>query len=147
MRVVVQRVASSQVRVGEAVVGRIGRGLNLLVGFGVGDTSLEVAWMAQKCLGLRLFPGEGGDDRWQRSIVDIQGELLVVSQFTLYGDCQKGRRPGFDRSAAPGVAGGLYEEFVGLLRASGLRVETGQFGAMMEVSIVNDGPVTLIVER
>lgn len=103
--------------------------------------------MAQKCLDLRLFPNLDSADRWEKSVQEIGGELLVISQFTLYGDCRKGRRPSFTRSAAPELARQLYEEFVAQLQESGLRVETGQFGAMMQVSIENDGPVTLLLER
>lgn len=148
MRVVVQRVKSSQVEVAGVIVGKIGRGLNLLVGISDTDTEAELDWMARKCLDLRLFPGtETNSDRWEKSVVEIEGELLVVSQFTLYGDCRKGRRPSFTRSAAPDTAKELYEKFVEKLRQSGLRVETGQFGAMMQVFIENDGPVTLLLER
>ncbi|MBW4620805.1 MAG: D-tyrosyl-tRNA(Tyr) deacylase [Cyanosarcina radialis HA8281-LM2] len=148
MRVVIQRVKSSQVEVAGRVVGRIGRGLNLLVGIASTDTAAELDWMVRKCLELRLFPdSENGSERWEKSVQEIAGELLVVSQFTLYGDSRKGRRPSFDRSAAPEVARKFYEEFVEKLRQSGLRVETGEFGAMMQVSIENDGPVTLLLER
>jgi D-tyrosyl-tRNA(Tyr) deacylase len=148
MRVVIQRVQSSQVEISGVVVGKIGRGLNLLVGIASTDTEAELDWMARKCLDLRLFPSDdSGSDRWEKSVQEIGGELLVVSQFTLYGDCRKGRRPSFSDSAAPDVAQQLYEQFVEKLRQSGLRVETGQFGAMMQVSIENDGPVTLLLER
>lgn len=148
MRVVIQRVKSSQVEVAGVVVGKIGRGLNLLVGIADTDTEAELDWMARKSLELRLFPGtDSSGDRWEKSVLEIGGELLVVSQFTLYGDCRKGRRPSFTRSAAPEAAQQLYEKFVEKLRQSGLRVETGQFGAMMQVSIENDGPVTLLLER
>ncbi len=130
------------------MVGKIGPGLNLLVAISDRDTETELNWMARKCLELRLFPDAQGDtSRWDQSVVDIQGQLLVVSQFTLYGDCRKGRRPSFDRSAPPRMAQELYEKFVQKLRESGLSVETGVFGAMMQVEIVNDGPVTLILER
>jgi D-aminoacyl-tRNA deacylase len=148
MRVIVQRVNSSQVMVGDQVVGRIDRGLNLLVGIASTDTESEIDWMARKCLDLRLFPDDTqSSGRWDKSVLEMGGELLVVSQFTLYGDCRKGRRPSFDRSARPEIAQTLYEQFVAKLRQSGLRVETGQFGAMMRVLIENDGPVTLILER
>ncbi len=119
----------------------------MLVGIAHTDTDVEVDWMVGKCLDLRLFPDEEGGDRWQKSIQEINGDLLVISQFTLYGDCRKGRRPSFDRSAAPTLAKDLYNRFVAKLRESGLRVETGQFGAMMQVSIENEGPVTLLLER
>ncbi|NER34979.1 MAG: D-tyrosyl-tRNA(Tyr) deacylase [Oscillatoria sp. SIO1A7] len=148
MRVVLQRVKSSQVTVNDIVVGKIGRGLNLLVAISNTDTEAELDWMARKCLELRLFPETAeGTGRWDKSVAEIEGEILVVSQFTLYGNCRKGRRPSFDRSAAPDVAKKLYESFTSKLRQSGLRVETGEFGAMMEVAIDNDGPVTLILER
>ncbi|NJN88610.1 MAG: D-tyrosyl-tRNA(Tyr) deacylase [Leptolyngbyaceae cyanobacterium SL_7_1] len=146
MRVIIQRVTASQVTVADAIVGRIGRGLNLLVGIASTDTTAELEWMARKCLELRLFP-EGEDGRFDRSVQEIQGELLVISQFTLYGDCRKGRRPSFDQAAPPDRAEMLYLQFVDLLRQSGLRVETGQFGAAMQVAIANDGPVTIVLER
>jgi len=148
MRVIIQRVKSSQVEVAGVVVGKIGRGLNLLVGIADTDTATELDWMARKCLDLRLFPAtDSSTDNWEKSVQEIGGELLVVSQFTLYGDCRKGRRPSFTRSAAPELAQQLYEQFVDKLRQSGLRVETGQFGAKMQVTIENDGPVTLLLER
>ncbi|MCX7596138.1 MAG: D-aminoacyl-tRNA deacylase [Fischerella sp.] len=147
MRVVIQRVKSSQVTVNGEIVGKIGRGLNLLVGIAETDTDVELDWMARKCLELRLFPDREGGDRWQKSVQEFGGELLAISQFTLYGDCRKGRRPSFDRSAAPQKAEDLYNRFVAKLRESGLKVETGKFGAMMQVSIENDGPVTLILEK
>jgi D-aminoacyl-tRNA deacylase len=146
MRVILQRVSASQVWVNGQVMGQIGRGLTLLIGIANTDTVAELDWMARKCLDLRVFP-EGETGRFDRSVQEIGGELLVVSQFTLYGDCRKGRRPSFDQAAMPGVAEQLYEQFVDRLRLSGLRVETGQFGAMMQVEIINEGPVTLILER
>ncbi len=147
MRVIIQRVKSSQVTVDGEIIGKIGIGLNLLVGIADNDTEAELEWMARKCLDLRLFPESAANNRWQKSILEIGGELLVVSQFTLYGDCRRGRRPSFDRSASPSIAENLYDCFVNKLHASGLRVQTGKFGAMMQVSIDNDGPVTLILER
>lgn len=148
MRIIVQRVKSSQVTVAGEIVGKIGRGLNLLVGIADTDTEAELDWMVRKCLELRLFPeNENGSGRWEKSIQDIAGEILVVSQFTLYGDCRKGRRPSFDRSAPPKQAEQLYDLFVAKLRQSSLRIETGIFGAMMEVNIENDGPVTLLLEK
>ena len=148
MRVVIQRVKSSQVTVNGEVVGKIGLGLNLLVGIADSDTEAELDWMARKCLDLRLFPDtDTSNERWEKSVQEIRGELLVVSQFTLYGDCRKRRRPSFTRSAAPESAKELYEQFVDKLRQSGLQVETGEFGAKMQVSIENDGPVTLLLER
>ncbi|MBF2067787.1 MAG: D-tyrosyl-tRNA(Tyr) deacylase [Calothrix sp. C42_A2020_038] len=147
MRVILQRVKSSQVAVNNQIIGEIGRGLNILVGIADTDTDAELDWMARKCLELRLFPDGEGGERWQKSVQEISGEILVVSQFTLYGDCRKGRRPSFDRSAAPQTASDLYNRFVEKLRASGLRVETGKFGTMMQVNIENDGPVTLFLEK
>ena len=148
MRVIIQRVTSSEVIVNGKTIGKIGRGLNLLVGIADTDSEVELDWMARKCLELRLFPGEDmGSDRWEKSVQEVGGELLVISQFTLYGDCRKGRRPSFSRSAAPETAQQLYDQFVHKLRQSGLRVETGEFGAMMQVLIENDGPVTLLLER
>ncbi|XGV87441.1 MAG: D-aminoacyl-tRNA deacylase [Limnothrix sp. BL-A-16] len=147
MRVVIQRVTASRVAIGGETVGQIGRGLNLLVAIAATDTEAELQWMARKCLDLRLFPDPAAaNPRFDLSVTEIGGELLVISQFTLYGDGRKGRRPSFDRSAAPDRAEALYDRFVELLRASGLRVETGRFGAMMQVHIENDGPVTLILD-
>ncbi len=147
MRVVIQRVKSSAVTLDGKTIAKIGRGLNLLVGIASTDTDLELDWMARKCLELRLFPGEEDINKWERSITDIQGELLVVSQFTLYGDCRKGRRPSFSGSATPEIAAVIYDRFVVKLKQSGLSVANGQFGAMMQVQIENDGPVTLLLER
>lgn len=147
MRVIIQRVKSSQVTVDGEVVGKIGKGLNLLVGIAENDTETEINWMVRKCLELRLFPDLETGKLWQKSVQEIDGHLLVVSQFTLYGDCKKGRRPSFDKSAAPTFAEELYNSFVFHLKESGLTVETGKFGAMMLVDIENDGPVTLILER
>lgn len=149
MRVVVQRVSRAEVRVGGRVAGTIGIGFLVLVGFVRSDSGDTLAWMADKILGLRLFGDAEG--KMNLALADVRGALLVVSQFTLYGDVQKGRRPSFIDAAPPDVAIPLYEQFVALLRergaGSGTRVETGEFGAMMEVELVNDGPVTLILER
>lgn len=147
MRVILQRVKSSSVTVDGKVIASIDRGLNLLVGISPRDTEAELNWITRKCLDLRLFRDRENDKPWDKSIVDIQGEILVVSQFTLYGDCRKGRRPSFSNSAAPQSAEPLYNLFVDKLKQSGLTVVTGKFGAMMEVKIDNDGPVTLILER
>ena len=146
MRVVLQRVSRAEVRVDGEVVGRIGRGHMLLVGFGHGDGSEQIEWMADKVLGLRVFADE--DDKMNLGLEDAGGDLLVVSQFTLYGDTSKGRRPSFVGAADPEEAEARYEEFVRVLRSRTTRsVETGIFGAMMDVELVNDGPVTLILER
>lgn len=146
MRVIIQRVTSSSVIVDDRTIGKIGRGLNLLVGIAATDTEAELDWMTRKCLDLRLFADADGKP-WSRSIADIQGEILVVSQFTLYGDCRKGRRPSFSASASPDLAQALYDLFVSKLQQSGLTIATGEFGAMMSVEIENDGPVTMILDR
>jgi D-aminoacyl-tRNA deacylase len=145
MRVLIQRVKASRVEVAGKIVGEIGQGLMLLVGLTHTDTPVELAWMARKCLELRIFPDQDG--KFAQSVEEIQGELLVVSQFTLYGNCVKGRRPSFDQAAPSESAQRLYDQFVGQLRQSGLQVETGKFGADMQVLIENDGPVTLWLER
>lgn len=147
MRLIIQRVTSSTVSVDGEIIGKIGRGLNILVGIAPTDTDRELDWMCRKCLELRLFPEDADDSKWSKSVTDIQGEILVVSQFTLYGDCRKGRRPSFSGSAAPAIAELLYDRFVIKLQQSGLRVATGKFGAMMQVQIANDGPVTLWLEK
>lgn len=146
VRVVLQRVSRAEVRVAGRVTGRIGPGFLLLVGMRREDAEETLRWMAEKILSLRLFPDEEG--KMNRGLDDVGGGLLVVSQFTLYGDTRKGRRPSFIDAAPPEVAIPLYERFVALLRerAPG-PVETGEFGAMMDVDLVNDGPVTLILER
>lgn len=147
MRIIIQRVTSSQVEIDGEVVGKIGKGLNLLVGIAPTDTAAEVDWMVRKCLDLRLFPATENGHPWEKSVQEINGELLVISQFTLYGDCRKGRRPSFSNSAAPNIAENLYNQFVAKLKQSGLRVETGKFAQRMQVTIENDGPVTLLLER
>lgn len=146
MRVIVQRVLESRVVVDGQVVGQIARGLNLLVGLTDTDTEAELDWMTRKCLSLRLFANDESD-RWEASVQDIGGQILVVSQFTLYGDCRKGRRPSFDKAASPAIAEPLFDRFVEKLRESGLCIMTGKFGAHMMVDIQNDGPVTLWLER
>ena len=145
MRVVLQRVSRASVSVEGRLVGSIERGFLLLVGFTEGDGEQRLRWMADKIVGLRVFPD--GEGRMNRDIREVGGAVLVVSQFTLYGDVRKGRRPSFIAAAAPGKAKAHYDRFVGELAARGLVVETGEFGAMMDVELVNDGPVTLIVER
>ena len=146
MRVVLQRVASASVRVEDETLGRIDRGHLLLVGFRDDDGDAELAWMADKVVGLRVFSDDAG--KMNRSLVDVGGDLLVVSQFTLYGDVRKGRRPSFVHAADPAVATRLYDRFVAMLRERApARVETGRFGARMSVEFVNDGPVTLQLER
>ena len=144
MRAVIQRVRSASVTVDGEVVGRIARGVVVLVGIGGDDGAGDVAYVARKVRDLRLFEDEEG--RLNRSLVEVGGAALVVSQFTLYGDCRRGRRPSFDAAAAPPEARAVYEELVGALRAAGTRVETGVFRAMMDVSLVNDGPVTVLLD-
>lgn len=146
MRVVLQRASSGSVTIDGEVVGEIGPGLVLLVGFTEGDDEPVLEWMAGKVIGLRVFNDDQG--KMNRSLEEVSGDLLVVSQFTLYGDTRKGRRPSFVNAAGPDLAVPLYDRFLELLReqAPG-RVESGRFGAMMDVALVNDGPVTLVLER
>jgi D-tyrosyl-tRNA(Tyr) deacylase len=144
MRAVVQRVREASVRVDGQVVGQIGRGLVVLLGVGVGDVLEDAALFAEKVLNLRVFADESG--AMNRSLLDVSGELLVVSQFTLYGDARKGRRPSFVDAAPPDEANRLYRHYVEKARASGLRVEEGVFRADMEVALVNDGPVTILLD-
>jgi D-tyrosyl-tRNA(Tyr) deacylase len=145
VRVVLQRVTRAKVTVEGRTAGEIGPGLLLLAGFAEGDGEDALGWMAEKVATLRVFAD--GEGKMNRSVEDTGGSLLVVSQFTLYGDVRKGRRPSFVAAARPEAAIPLYERFVALLSARGLAVATGEFGAMMAVELVNDGPVTLILER
>lgn len=144
MRAVVQRVTHARVEVDGAVVGEIGAGLLVLLGVAKTDTAADADFLAAKILNLRIFSDEEG--KMNRSVLETTSALLVVSQFTLYGDCRKGRRPSFDAAAAAEQAGTLYEHFVAVARRAAARVETGVFQAAMAVSLTNDGPVTLIVE-
>ena len=146
MRVVLQRVREANVSVEGRVVGEIGVGHLLLVGFKAGDTTDQVGWMADKVVGLRIFQDDAG--KMNRTLADVDGSILVVSQFTLYGAVRKGRRPSFIEAAPPETALPLYDRFVELLEARHAgRVATGRFGAMMDVSLTNDGPVTLVIDR
>jgi D-tyrosyl-tRNA(Tyr) deacylase len=145
MRVVLQRVSRASVTIDGRVAGTVDRGYCLLVGFTHGDTGATVDWMAEKVAGLRLFADAEG--KMNLGLADVQGGLLVISQFTLYGDAAKGRRPSFIDAARPETAIPLYEQFVAVLRGRGLPVGTGEFGADMQVEIHNDGPVTLILDR
>ena len=145
MRIVLQRVSSAEVRVSGRVTGRIETGFLLLVGFTSADTPDALRWMADKVAGLRLFGDAEG--KMNLDLTEVGGAILVVSQFTLYGDVAKGRRPSFIAAARPETAVPLYERFIELLRERGFRVETGEFGAMMDVDLVNDGPVTLWLEK
>jgi len=144
MRAVVQRVKKAEVRVEGRSVGAVGRGMVVLLGIGKEDAPSDAQALAEKILNLRIFDDSEG--RMNLSLLETNGELLCVSQFTLYGDCRKGRRPSYDRAARPEAACDLYEAFVAAARAGGVSVETGQFQAMMEVELVNDGPVTLLLD-
>jgi D-tyrosyl-tRNA(Tyr) deacylase len=145
MRVLLQRVSKASVTIDGRVAGAIGRGFCLLVGFTHGDTDAQVDWMADKISGLRLFSDAEG--KMNLGLAEVQGAVLVISQFTLYSDASKGRRPSFIDAARPETAIPLYERFVAALRARGLETATGEFGADMQVEIHNDGPVTLILDR
>lgn len=145
MRAVVQRVVQASVAVDESITGSIGKGLLVLLGIHQNDTSEKVVWMAEKIYKLRIFMDEEG--KMNRSVGDIGGSILIVSQFTLYGDLKKGTRPSFIEAARPDAAIPIYEAMIHTLRGFGLPVETGVFGAMMEVALVNSGPVTIILER
>jgi D-aminoacyl-tRNA deacylase len=144
MRAVVQRVAQAKVEVDGAVAGEIGAGLVTLLGVAKSDTAADADFLAEKIAGLRIFSDDAG--KMNRSLLETGGAMLAVSQFTLYGDCRKGRRPSFDLAAPAEHARELYEHFVAASRRAGVRVETGVFQAHMAVSLINDGPVTLIVE-
>lgn len=144
MRALVQRVSRASVEIRGEKVGEIGRGLVILLGVHVEDQEKDAAFLAAKCVNLRIFPDQ--NENMNLSLLDVQGEVLVVSQFTLYGDTRKGRRPSFIQSARPAQSEPLYEKFVTCVREFGVKTETGQFGAMMRVEIHNDGPVTLMLE-
>ncbi|MHC6180660.1 D-aminoacyl-tRNA deacylase [Clostridium sp. JNZ X4-2] len=144
MRAVVQRVKSSKVEVGGEIIGEIGKGLNVLLGISVEDTNEDIPYMKDKILNLRIFEDENG--KLNKSLLDVKGELLIISQFTLYGDCRKGRRPSFIRALSGDKANDIYEEFVRECKNSIDRVQTGKFGADMMVTIENDGPVTIMVD-
>lgn len=145
MRALLQRVSRAEVRVDGKVTGAIGRGILVFAGIGAGDSDLQFRWMIDKIRGLRIFDDAQG--KMNLSVEDIGGAILVVSQFTLFGDCRKGRRPDFTGAAPVAVAADLYERFVAMFRQTGLPVETGVFRAMMDVDLVNDGPVTLFLEN
>ena len=144
MRVVIQRVSEASVTVDQQMVGAINQGLMVLLGVAQGDTSQEAKALAEKTAGLRIFEDDAG--KMNRSVEEIGGSLLVVSQFTLLGDCRKGRRPGFTDAAPPELADQLYEEYVAALRSRGVNVATGVFRADMQVALVNDGPVTMLLD-
>lgn len=144
MRACIQRVSEAKVTVAGELTGQIGRGLVVLLGVGAGDGETETNWLAEKVVGLRVFEDDAG--KMNRSLAEVGGAMLVVSQFTLYGDCRKGRRPSFTGAAAPELAERLYAEFVSRVRAAGIEVATGRFREHMQVSLVNDGPVTLWID-
>ena len=144
MRAIVQRVTVASVKVAGEPVGRIGPGLVLLVGVRHGDSPAAARWLAEKVAHLRIFADD--DSKFNRSVLDVGGSILLISQFTVYGDCRKGRRPNFTAAAAPDVAAPLLDMLAEELRNRGLPVETGEFGAMMQVSLTNDGPVTVLVD-
>jgi D-tyrosyl-tRNA(Tyr) deacylase len=144
MRAVVQRVKMAKVVVGGEVVGEIGSGLLVFLGVGEGDQSEDADYLASKVANLRIF--SDSNDKMNLSLLEVSGDALVVSQFTLWGDCRKGRRPSFIRAAEPALANELYQEFIGLLREKGIKVSEGRFQEMMEVHLVNDGPVTMLLD-
>ncbi|MEW6259673.1 MAG: D-aminoacyl-tRNA deacylase [Thermodesulfobacteriota bacterium] len=144
MIAVIQRVKTCSVTIDGRKTAEIGTGLLVLLGVGHGDTTIDVDYLAEKTVHLRIFEDDAG--KMNRSVLDIGGEAMVVSQFTLLGDCRKGRRPSFIEAARPDVAVPLYERFIDMLRKTGIRVETGRFGAMMDIGLINDGPVTLILD-
>jgi D-tyrosyl-tRNA(Tyr) deacylase len=144
MRAVVQRVSRAQVSVGEEVVGKIGPGLLALLGVAKNDTKVDAEYLAAKITGLRIFEDENG--KMNLSLAETSGAVLAVSQFTLYGDVRKGKRPSFDESAPPELARELYEHFVSKIREAGITCETGRFQALMQVELVNDGPVTILLD-
>ena len=144
MRAVVQRVKTAKVVVGGEVVGEIGHGLLIFLGVGVGDTSEDADFLASKIAHLRIF--SDSNEKMNLSLLEITGEALVVSQFTLWGDCRKGRRPSFIQAADPDLANTLYQEFINFLKVKGIRVAEGRFQEMMDVHLVNDGPVTMLLD-
>ena len=145
MKILIQRVAHAQVEVEDKIVGSIGPGVLVFLGVTHNDTEAQVIWLANKLIHLRIFQDQEG--KINRSLLDQKGSVLLVSQFTLYGDCKDGRRPSFTQAAEPGLAKRLYEYFIDEVRKGGIPVQTGIFGAEMKVSLLNDGPVTLLIER
>lgn len=144
MKVLIQRVKKASVAIDEKLFSSIDKGILALVGIEKGDTIEQVQKAAKKISNLRIFPDE--NDKMNRSLIDIQGEMLIVSQFTLCGDCKKGTRPSFDKSAPPEIANDLYEKFITEVQSRGIKTQTGKFAAMMDVSLINDGPVTFMIE-
>ncbi|MGA3088680.1 MAG: D-aminoacyl-tRNA deacylase [Terriglobales bacterium] len=144
MRAVVQRVSRARVTVAGEILGEIGPGLLVLLAVGAGDTRAEADYLAEKTIGLRIFEDDGG--KMNLSVAEVGGAVLLVSQFTLYGDARRGKRPSFDRAAPPALGRELYEHFVEKVRIAGLRCETGRFQATMQVELVNEGPVTILLD-
>ncbi len=144
MRAVVQRVKNASVTVDNNVIGEISHGLLVFLGVGDGDTDSDMKYIAEKVIGLRIF--SDAEDKMNLSVKDVEGEILVISQFTLYGDCRKGRRPNFTASMEPKGAEEMYQKFIKYIREQGIHTEHGEFGADMKVSLLNDGPVTLILD-
>ncbi|AMM41565.1 D-tyrosyl-tRNA(Tyr) deacylase [Candidatus Desulfofervidus auxilii] len=145
MRILVQRVKEAKVLVNGQIIGQIGKGILVFLGIARGDNITQAEWLVKKVCSLRIFADKNSE--FNLSLKEIGGEILVVSQFTLYGDCRKGRRPSFDQAAPPPEALLLYESFIKLIKQQGIKVATGKFGALMQVHLINDGPVTLILER
>lgn len=144
MRAIVQRVKNASVTVDNKIIGEISHGLLVFLGVGNGDTDADLKYIADKIIGLRIF--SDADDKMNLNVTDVQGEILVISQFTLYGDCRKGRRPNFTSSMEPKGAEEMYKKFIKYIRLQGIKTEHGEFGADMKVSLLNDGPVTLILD-
>lgn len=144
MRAVIQRVSRASVRIGSTTAGQIGHGLVVLVGICLEDSAGDVEWLAEKIVNLRIFSDDEG--KMNRSLADIDGEMLIISQFTLYGDCRKGRRPGYSKAAPPEIAEPLYQQFIEAVSRHQISTATGTFRAAMEVELVNDGPVTLLLD-
>jgi D-tyrosyl-tRNA(Tyr) deacylase len=144
MRAVIQRVSRASVRINENTTGQIGHGLVVLLGIRTEDTTRDLQWLADKIVHLRIFDDDQG--KMNRSLADIDGEMLIVSQFTIYGDCRKGRRPGYSNAAPPEIAEPLYQQFIEAVASQQISVATGTFRAAMEVELVNDGPVTLLLD-
>lgn len=144
MRAVVQRVKEAGVKVDNKIVGKISKGLLIFLGVGEEDSEIDLNYLVQKILGLRIFQDE--NDKMNLSVQDINGEILVISQFTLYGDVRKGKRPSFIKSAHPEIGNRFYEEFITKINESGVKVESGIFGAHMDINLINDGPVTILID-
>lgn len=144
MRAILQRVLNASVKVDGQTIGEIGKGLLVFLGVGEGDTENDLKYIADKCIGLRIFSDE--EDKMNLSLTDVGGQMLVISQFTLYGDCRKGRRPSFSASMEPVKAKEMYERFIEYIKEAGIKTEHGEFGADMKVELINDGPVTLMLD-